>query len=471
MEEEEPARTEDEDLFNQSKRLCSVSRDQELPSMNHSTDEDGNICHICLDIWDSHGSHQICSLSCGHFFGLSCIKRVLKEQGKKSRRCPICNTQAKESDVRLHYAVQSLVVKDATVEENLKTQIAQERSERIAAEMNLGRATIRIKSLEMELRQLKASLLQKSPANNMNVTITFNMNRSRSALWISDDIGAVVSAFIADSNKYKLSRIHPDFPKRQLFHDTSDGHNLPIRDIALLSDSSISNGGLLASASLDSSIQLFSVQNLNKLETFQLSEPVWSVNFVKDNLLLAGTAKGTLFSLDPRFPKEPTARLFTGNEPIHSICSIDCESAYIASFTKIHQVSLNQLYDSLSVIGLTGRSPGSQYTCMVKACNSNAIAISVRGQIDRFVETGYFNKEHFSLKNKYGDGSFIPSGRLGCFDDQNILVPDELNKTCLVYPSKSILGTVGERLINMASYCGNSNSYMLVSADNVDFFR
>lgn len=38
-------------------------------------DDDGSICPICLDNWDTDGAHRLVSLKCGHLFGESCIKR------------------------------------------------------------------------------------------------------------------------------------------------------------------------------------------------------------------------------------------------------------------------------------------------------------------------------------------------------------------------------------------------------------
>ncbi|XP_028946602.1 uncharacterized protein [Malus domestica] len=49
----------------------------------------GLICSICLDSRTVEGDHRICSLPCGHLFGMSCINRWL--QHKDTGKCPICN--------------------------------------------------------------------------------------------------------------------------------------------------------------------------------------------------------------------------------------------------------------------------------------------------------------------------------------------------------------------------------------------
>ncbi|XP_048423472.1 E3 ubiquitin-protein ligase RFWD3-like [Pyrus x bretschneideri] len=57
----------------------------------------GLICSICLDSRTVEGDHRICSLPCGHLFGMSCINRWL--QHKDTGKCPICNRKCKLKDV------------------------------------------------------------------------------------------------------------------------------------------------------------------------------------------------------------------------------------------------------------------------------------------------------------------------------------------------------------------------------------
>lgn len=41
----------------------------------YEDDDDGSMCPICLDNWDTDGAHRLVSLKCGHLFGDSCIRR------------------------------------------------------------------------------------------------------------------------------------------------------------------------------------------------------------------------------------------------------------------------------------------------------------------------------------------------------------------------------------------------------------
>ena len=57
------------------------------------------MCTICFEPWTNSGSHRICSLKCGHFFGAECIERWLKG----GQGCPNCNEKANKRDLRHHF--------------------------------------------------------------------------------------------------------------------------------------------------------------------------------------------------------------------------------------------------------------------------------------------------------------------------------------------------------------------------------
>ncbi|CAM6045047.1 unnamed protein product [Sphagnum compactum] len=50
------------------------------------------------------------SLACGHLFGKSCIKRWLRQAGKKQGKCPQCNCRARVEDLRTLYVPQIAVI-------------------------------------------------------------------------------------------------------------------------------------------------------------------------------------------------------------------------------------------------------------------------------------------------------------------------------------------------------------------------
>lgn len=80
---------------------------------------EGLFCPICMDAWTSGGSHQICCLPCGHIYGLSCIKKWLRQR-RSSGKCPQCNRICTLKDVRVLYAGRLCVV-DAELQKQVRS--------------------------------------------------------------------------------------------------------------------------------------------------------------------------------------------------------------------------------------------------------------------------------------------------------------------------------------------------------------
>ncbi|XP_039155513.1 uncharacterized protein LOC104439370 [Eucalyptus grandis] len=70
---------------------------------------DGLFCPICMEAWTDDGDHHMCCLPCGHIYGMSCIKRWLKQRGN-SGKCPQCNNKCKLKDVRKLFATRLVTV-------------------------------------------------------------------------------------------------------------------------------------------------------------------------------------------------------------------------------------------------------------------------------------------------------------------------------------------------------------------------
>jgi hypothetical protein len=60
-------------------------------------------CSICMEEWTTAGDHRICSLACGHMFGMSCIRGWLQRHENNIGKCPQCNDKAELSDIRILY--------------------------------------------------------------------------------------------------------------------------------------------------------------------------------------------------------------------------------------------------------------------------------------------------------------------------------------------------------------------------------
>jgi len=68
-----------------------------------TSDTEALHCSICLEEWKTVGVHRICSLSCGHMFGMSCIREWLQRHENNIGKCPQCNDKAELSDIRILY--------------------------------------------------------------------------------------------------------------------------------------------------------------------------------------------------------------------------------------------------------------------------------------------------------------------------------------------------------------------------------
>eukprot|EP01018_Ginkgo_biloba_P004870 Gb_12190 [translate_table: standard] len=68
-----------------------------------TSDTEALNCPICMDEWTTVGDHRICSLACGHLYGMSCIKSWLQRCEKTDQKCPQCNSKAELGDIRMLY--------------------------------------------------------------------------------------------------------------------------------------------------------------------------------------------------------------------------------------------------------------------------------------------------------------------------------------------------------------------------------
>ncbi|KAK6943877.1 Zinc finger, RING-type [Dillenia turbinata] len=83
---------------------------------------DGLFCPICMHAWTADGDHYLCSLPCGHLYGMSCVKRWLELCGKNFGKCPQCNIKYKMKEIRKIYASRVVV---ADEDFNKKLQVAE----------------------------------------------------------------------------------------------------------------------------------------------------------------------------------------------------------------------------------------------------------------------------------------------------------------------------------------------------------
>ena len=444
-------------------------------------DDDSNSCSICLSAWTSHGEHQLCSLRCGHFYGYSCIIRALNMQNRNNRQCPLCNQKAKESEIRLHYAVSKFSTRDVSKEEELRSQFVQEKAARIESELQAAKLKTKLESVTRDVESLRTELAKayssqgvpsenKSHGDNIVRQKVYNisMNKSRCGIWVSNDRGAAIACYT--NGRYKLVLVHPEISERPSAAHGGEGHTLPIRDAAVQLSDAVCYGGTIAVGSMDGIVSLVSVANLNEVCRFKVGEPIFSVLFSPSVHLFVGTVKGRIFVLDPRDPRSVPSRLATDlGEPVHALVAISSEAICAATFTRLVVVQIDgQVFP---IVGLPERAAGEQYSSVVSA-GSNRIAVSVRSSATSYVIGGSIDfAQHsyvFRPQRQYQGLHGKPSGKIAWLEDERIFVPDEASKKCIEYPSGKQLGSGGS-LLGGACSCGDY--LLLLGQDQAQFVQ
>lgn len=66
--------------------------------------EDHSSCPICEELWTATGDHRLCSLPCGHLFGLQCIRHWMENRRDHQRdfTCPTCRRKYASKPLLLH---------------------------------------------------------------------------------------------------------------------------------------------------------------------------------------------------------------------------------------------------------------------------------------------------------------------------------------------------------------------------------
>lgn len=79
-----------------------------------------------MERWSATGSHRVCTLRCGHLYGLSCIKNWITSSKAANRRatCPICHKAIFQNDIVCLYVGDVYALETAELDlfnERLKT--------------------------------------------------------------------------------------------------------------------------------------------------------------------------------------------------------------------------------------------------------------------------------------------------------------------------------------------------------------
>ena len=255
-------------------------------------------CFICGQPLTATGEHQICSLSCGHIFGFSCINDWFSLRPY----CPICQSSIKLKDIQLLFWSASIQQDDPDL------QKVQNETNMIKGENEL---------LEQRIQEMKDKLTKEKEYLAKNVQITKSTT-------ISEHYEITYPGLIYERTIDDGFRIH--YSNHFFINSCKNGnnnygiqytsfkklknvsflplHSMQIRDIA-------SNSTQITTCSLDKSMCISEIDERKILNRYTFEESLWSCLSINDNLIGVGGDRGLFSYLDPRMENT----IFTTNIP------------------------------------------------------------------------------------------------------------------------------------------------------------
>ena len=276
---------------------------------NESIDEDQK-CPICLETWSNAGEHRLCSLRCGHLFGLKCITQWFNiAQNATARKCPECNTKASKKDIRIIYA-KKLQCIDTSEIEQLKEQLKEVREKKDIAEKEVKLCQTRetlyqqeISNLRLKVDELKKKLsLASSERNTLNIEYENIILKRNKVFDICSNEACRVMAY---NPWHKILVVSCGNGISRVFIDTLSAcvnqniHSGVIRDLAFQEQ----HPNILLSVSFDKKIMLTDIRSNILTHSYQEDTNLWSCcwsNFSSQTFFVGG-GKGTVAEYDVRY--------------------------------------------------------------------------------------------------------------------------------------------------------------------------
>lgn len=277
-------------------------------NLGNDSDDDQR-CSICLEIWSNAGDHRLCSLRCGHLFGLNCIEQWFSiAPNAAARKCPECNTKASRKDIRVLYAKSYLKCIDTSEIEKLKSELKEMTGKKDYAEKEVKHYKSkeivyeqRIESLSLKISELEKTIKTMTSEKNLNLQCNNIILKSEKIFDICNNDACRVMAYnpwnnilIASSGK-SLSKIMMDTLSIGL---SCNIHNDSVRDMAFQEQ----HPSCLLSVGLDSKIILTDIRNSLLIHNYQEATKLWSCCWsnYRTHTFYVGGAKGNISEYDIR---------------------------------------------------------------------------------------------------------------------------------------------------------------------------
>lgn len=350
-----------------SKKLCKGNLGSQESGGNDGDGDkfnegeiDGLFCPICMEAWTSDGIHQICCLPCGHIYGLSCIKKWLRQR-RSSGKCPQCNRKCELKDVRVLYAARLCVVDEELQKQvrsleaecaSLKKKNAECCKKEVEAAEREANLNNKLKQSQEEVNYLKKLLEDRqkesqasfiyqrrvlnghsvdngcgsqTPPRIFNLHREFKVDGGR--FFDIDSSGQVMivarrlNGMGGTNLLTKISLVGPD---------EREDIELPLNTKAVRALCVRPCSRLVLIASLGKKLSVVSTESNNTVLTYDLPVPAWSCSWdiSSEHHVYTGLQNGTVLAFDMRQTRTPLeSRTGLSINPVHTIISIASSSA------------------------------------------------------------------------------------------------------------------------------------------------
>lgn len=252
----------------------------------------------------------MCSLRCGHLFGLKCITQWFAiAQNATARKCPECNTKASKKDIRILYAKKLLCI-DTSEIEKLKEQLKEACTRRDNAERELKQCQSKEKLYKQEMDNLKSRIraLEQTVKTAASKKNSFSVQYDNIVLRedkIFDICNNATCRVMSYNPWHKILAVSSGNSMRRVFLDTmslSSIYNLhhgTIRDLAFQEQ----HPNILLSVGFDKKIMLTDIRTNVLTHSYQQESNLWSCCWSNYNhqTFFVGGHKGDVTEYDIRY--------------------------------------------------------------------------------------------------------------------------------------------------------------------------
>eukprot|EP00477_Mikrocytos_mackini_P001080 GAHX01001161.1.p1 GENE.GAHX01001161.1~~GAHX01001161.1.p1 ORF type:complete len:587 (-),score=116.17 GAHX01001161.1:47-1807(-) len=320
-------------------------------------------CMICFEPLSNYGVHQICSLPCGHIYGISCITQWLDTKQK----CPHCGRRQPSASV-IPLFINSTVVVDNSRDIEWIKKLKKSERERKKALKRSREFEQRLSELERRYRTMnnRYSLLC-----NTGVQLVNNNDTSPETIELFQDIENHIklkcmkkfneAKFIKIKDNTNTSIDSSSFCSEYLVGHSKSylsiytlGRNDEQDEIKILGQQTeklvkdacfFRTNNLVLSVGFGKTCQITNYMNNSAVADVKTTQPIWSCAVDRNNdcMFYCGYGNGKLEQFDTRYLEGPVSMYtFNDNRPIHSMSMSSSNHLLVTTFNRNYLVDVNK---------------------------------------------------------------------------------------------------------------------------------